>query len=181
LKVCITEPIVDAWLSIPQAVFYLVTGNLKEARALRPSDPEILVYCLARELSPKIVAAPLPHAATTAQLLEARQTLIDQLARETTDTDKYSSIRDALTEHLADGRVRAKASRTSDGPIETIDAAEFTRLRLRSVYAVCEKTQKIVWYNLLVSARDLLASWQSIGANGRASPGRSTCEEGSRI
>ena len=49
-----------------------------------------------------------------------------------------------------------KGSRTPNLPVEVIDSAEFSRLELRGIDAVDARTGKPVWYNLVISARELL-------------------------
>src|SRR5271170_1666365 len=151
-----TEATLDVWLSVPRAIFYMLTGDLARTRQFRGDDPHFLEFLVVRAVSSKSICVPLDSSATEDERTEAWRTLREKLAVETTDTQIYNVALKALGEILADGSVRTKGSRSPDGPIELIDPAEFTRVRLANVHAINEITKKIVWYDLRVSARDLL-------------------------
>jgi hypothetical protein len=49
----------DFWLSIPQAVFLITTGDLPRAREFPEDNPDFLVFLVARELASKPHFVPL--------------------------------------------------------------------------------------------------------------------------
>jgi hypothetical protein len=154
--------VADLWLSLPKAIFLLLTGDFAPVSGFSEADSELLVFRIAFALRSKAVVVPLDSAATERQRIEAWQTARKGLAAEAGGTDFYSAGLSALVETLSTGRARAKGSRTPDGRIEPIDPAEFTRVRLRGVDAVSERTGKIVWHDLRISAQDLLEFRQSV-------------------
>jgi hypothetical protein len=166
----------DVWLSIPLAIFYLLTGDLEQTRQFPGDDPHFLLYRVARALSPEPVFVPIDSSATEEQRTEARKTLMTKLAGQTARAEVYGAALKALRQILADGIAKTKGSRSPDGPIELIDPAEFTRMRLATVHAINETTEKIVWYDLRISARDLLAFRQSIRAGGATDPAEAPSE-----
>jgi hypothetical protein len=155
--------VADEWLSVPKAILLLLTGNLARVRELTEADPGLLVIRVALALPSKSVVVPLDPAATTAQRVEALQTARKRLLVEASGTDLYSAGLGALIEYLSDGRARVKGSRTPDGPLEPIDPAEFTRVRVVLNHAVHQRTEVIVWYDLRVSAHDLLKIRRAVG------------------
>jgi hypothetical protein len=155
---------IDRWLSAPQAVFLLATGDLARACKLTEADPELLVYRVARALSSKHVIVPLHPAASEAERVEAWQTAKKSLAANAQDIDLYSAAVSALVDVLSVGRARALGSRKADGPIEPIDPVEFTRVRIFHLDAVNERTKEVVWYDVRVSSKDLLELRQWVKA-----------------
>jgi hypothetical protein len=158
-----SEAVADVWLPVPTAIFLLLTGDLARVCELTGADAELLVIRVTHALPRKAVYVPLDPAATKAQRIEALQTARKRLSIEARGTDLYSAGLSALAEILSDGRARAKGSRTPDGPMESIDPAEFTRVQLVRDYAAHKKTKGIVWYDLRVSAHDLLKFRQAVG------------------
>jgi hypothetical protein len=156
--------VADMWLSVPKAIFLLLTGNLAKVHQFTEADSALLVFRVARALPSKVVVVPLDSAATEAQRIEAWQTAKKGLAAGAGWPDYYNLGLNLLVELLSIGRAKAKGSRTPDGPIEPIDPAEFTRFRLRGVDAVSERTGKIVWHDLRIFAQDLLEFRQSVEA-----------------
>jgi len=124
--------IAGEWISVPQAVFLLDTGNLAEARSLAIGDPELLVSRVVRALA-------------------ARTGLTTEAAN-----NRCAALQMGLIRVLALSWVKAKGSRTPNGQLEAVDPAEFTRLSLAGVHAVNPKTNKPVWHDLRVSAKDVL-------------------------
>jgi hypothetical protein len=159
---------VGAWISVPQAVFLLASGDLPRARELAEADPGLLVVRVALLFSSKIAIVPLDAGATEAQQVEAWQTARRNLAAVPLGTDSYGAVLAVLEDTLAEGRARAKGSKMPDGPIQPIDPAEFARLHLVGVHAAHKRTKAIVWYDVLVSAGDLLEFRRSLGAAGTA-------------
>lgn len=158
------QAVSDVWLSVPKAILLLWTGDLARVRELTEADPVLLVYRVARALSSKPIIVPLNTSATEAQQVEAWQIAKKRLAAEAEGTNLYSAALIALVDILATRRARARGSRTPDGPIEPIDQAEFTRLRVVHVDAVNERTKAVAWYDLRVSAGDLLELRQWVEA-----------------
>jgi len=136
---------------------------LARVREFTEADSEWLVFRISLALSSKPVEVALDSAATEAQRVEARQTALKGLDAQAGRPDVYSAGLSALVEILSDGRARAKGSRTPDSPLELIDPVEFTRVRLVQVYAVHKKTGTIAWYDIRVSAQDLLKIRRAIG------------------
>jgi hypothetical protein len=152
----------DPWVSLPQAVFLLLTGDLARTLELPEDEPDLLIFNLARALSFKpIVVVPLSPSATEAQRVEAWQTARKGLATDSSGADLYAAGLSELTEILRDGRAKTKGSRTPDGPLELIDPIEITRLRLVRIHAMRKRTEAIAWYGLRVCARDLLEPRQA--------------------
>jgi hypothetical protein len=157
----------NVWLSVPQAVFLLVTGDLKRAREFNEHDPHFLVFLVARTLSSECVSVPLDPSAGEPQRLEARKEIKQKLSAEI-PKDIYGAGVKALCQIIGDGIVRAKGSRSLDGPVEQIDPVEFTRVNLRILHAVNAFTKAVVWYHLRISARDLIILRQLVQSGGAA-------------
>src|SRR5882672_5143419 len=139
----------NVWLSVPQAVFLLVTGDLKRAREFNEHDPHFLVFLVARTLSSECVSVPLDPSAGEQQRLEARKEIKQKLSAEI-PKDIYGAGVKALCQIIGDVIVRAKGSRSLDGPVEQIDPVEFTRVNLRILHAVNAFTKAVVWYHLRI-------------------------------
>src|SRR5262249_13771453 len=156
-EVCMSQGVADPWVSLPQAVFLLLTGDLARTLELPDDEPDLLIFKLARSLSFKpVVVVPLNPTATEAQRVEAWQTARKRLATASSGADLYAAGLSALAKILRYGRAKTKGSRTPDGPLELIDPTEFTRLRVVRTHAVAKRTEEIIRYGLHVSARDLL-------------------------
>jgi hypothetical protein len=156
-----SQALADPWLSIPKAVFLLLTGDLARTLELPEENPDLLIFHLARALSSKPIVVPLDPAATETQRADAWQTARERLATHSSGTDVYGAGLSWLVKILSDGQAKAKGSRTSDGHLELIDSTEFIRLRLLRIHAVNKRTEEIVWYGLRVSARDMLKRRQA--------------------
>jgi hypothetical protein len=159
-----SQAVTDVWLSVPSAIYLLLTGDMARAREFPDADSKWLAFLVARALSSAFLV-PLDSAATEAQRIEALQAAKKRLSVEARDS--YSAGLRALVEILSTGRGKAKGSRTPDGPIEPIDPAEFTRVRLEGVHAENKRTKRTVWHDLRISAQDLLKLRQA--AQGAAS------------
>jgi hypothetical protein len=87
--VCIVQAVSDGWLSIPQAVFLLSTGDLQGARGFPEDDPDLLVFFVTGTLASKPVFVPLDPLADEEQIIEAWQLVKQKLAAQAPDIDIY--------------------------------------------------------------------------------------------
>ena len=146
----------DVWLSIPKAVFLIATGDLQRACGFPEDDLDFLVFRVSFELTSKPHFAPLNPSFTDEQLRDALRVARQKLSDAFPETKVYDAGLKALWQILTDGLARGKGSRKLDGPFELIDPVEFTRVDLAKAHALHAITKKVVWYNVRVSARDLL-------------------------
>ncbi len=153
----------ELWLPIPQAVFLLSTGDLRQARGFPDDDPNFLVFLIARALGSNPYFVPLDPIYSNEQLADAWQEIRQKLAADALDTEPYGLGLKTLRQILADGLAKAKGSRSLDGSFELIDPVEFTQVDLAIVHAIHAVTKKIVWYNVRVSGSELLNLRQSGG------------------
>jgi hypothetical protein len=148
----------DDWLSVPQAVFLLATGDLTRALSLANPKPPQLVLEVIFALPPTNFV-PLDDRAGETERRKAWR-----MARQPPNepsADPYSTHLNLLYAILARGLARVKGSRTREGPIELLDPADVTRLSLEGVDAVHARTGVPTAYDLRVSARDLLTLRES--------------------
>jgi hypothetical protein len=146
----------DVWLSIPQAVFLIATGDLPRAREFPEDNPDFLVFLVARELASKPHFVPLGPSFTDEQLLDAWRTARQKLSDAAPDTEVYGLGLKALRQVLADGLARGKGIRNLDGPFELIDPVEFSQVDLWKLDARNVIFKRTTWYSIRVSACDLL-------------------------
>ena len=141
----------DTWLKIPQAVVLEVTGNLLQARNLEDDDPNLLLIKAILRLPPLI---SIDVDADSNEIETVRQKYRAAVASRAEESVYENGLRKVHAK-LVKG-VTTKGSRTPNLPVEVIDSAEFSRLELRGIDAVDARTGKPVWYNLVISARELL-------------------------
>jgi hypothetical protein len=165
------QAVPDVWLSIPQAVFLLSTGDLERARGFPEGSPDFLVFLVARTLASKPVFVPLGPLAEAKQRVEVWEAIRQKLAAEAPDAEIYRLGLKALRQILADGVARGKGSRRLAGSFELIDPVEFTRVDLAMVHAIHVVTKEIVWYNVRVSGHDLLELRQLVQSSSAANLG----------
>ena len=166
------QAVSEMWLSIPQAVFLLLTGDLERARGFPEDDPNFLVFLVSRTLASKPVFVPLDPTADAKQRDEAWEAIKQKLTAEKPNTEIYGAGLKAVRQMLAEGLARAKGSRCPDAPFELIDQVEFTRVDLALVHAIHVVSKEVAWHNVRLSSHDLLELRQSIlfgsGINGEA-------------
>jgi hypothetical protein len=165
------QAVSEMWLSIPQAVFLLLTGDLERARGFPEDDPNFLVFLVSRTLASKPIFVPLDPLANAKQSAQAWEVLKRKLTAENPNTGIYGAGLKALCEILAEGLARAKGSRCSQGSFELIDPVEFTRVELAVVHAIHVVSKEIAWHNVRLSSRDLLELRQSILSGSRTNGG----------
>jgi hypothetical protein len=146
----------EVWLSVPEAVFVIATGDLQRAREFPQDDANFLVFLVARELASKPHFFPLGPSFSEEQFVDSWRAARQRLSDDAPDTEVYGLRLKALRQILADGLARAKGSRKLDGPFELIDPVEFTQVVFVILHAINVITKQVVWYNVRVSARDLL-------------------------
>jgi len=145
----------DAWLNVPQAVLLEFTGNLRLAREFEADDPNLLVIKAILRLPPLIsidVDASLNEMGTVQQRYRAA---VESRAQESAYANGLRRVHAKLVKG-----VTTKGSRAPDLPLEVIDPAEFARLELRGIDAVHRRTGEAVWYNLAISAPELVGGNQ---------------------
>jgi hypothetical protein len=142
----------DTWLKIPQAVVLEVTGNLLQARNLEDDDPNLLLIKAILRLPPLI---SIDVNADSNEIETLRQKYRAAAVASRAEESVYENGLRKVHAKLVKG-VTTKGSRTPNLPVEVIDSAEFSRLELRGIDAVDARTGKPVWYNLVISARELL-------------------------
>lgn len=99
---------------------------------------------------------PLPESAAP----EAQAAALGELKRRASEAgpSPLSRALDVLTEMLETGRLTAKGRRHPDTSLENIDPAEFAYLELNPPHARSRRDWEVVFYDLLISARDLIQS-----------------------
>jgi len=141
----------DTWLKIPQAVVLEVTGNLLQARNLEDDDPNLLLIKAILRLPPLISIDVGAHSNEIETARQKYRAVVDARAEESAYENGLRKVHAKLVKG-----VTTKGSRTPNLPFEVIDPAEFGRLELSGIDAVDARTGKPVWYNLVISARELL-------------------------
>jgi hypothetical protein len=149
----------DTWLKIPQAVVLEVTGNLQQAKDLDDDDPNLLLIKAILRLRPLV---SIDFDDVSIEMESMRQKYREAIEARSEESVYEKGVRNVHAK-LVQG-VTAKGSRAPNSPVEVIDPAEFARLELRGIDAFDIRTGKPVWYNLMISARDLLESNSQAGA-----------------
>lgn len=144
----------DVWLNIPQAVVLEATRDLQKAQALKDNDPCLLVMKATLLLAPRVFV-PVAANATDGEVRLAREQVREMVASRTGPGGSYESTLSRVRSRLVDG-VTAKGSRARNLPLEIVDPAEFARLELYGVDAIDPRTRGPVWYDLLMSGRELI-------------------------
>lgn len=144
----------DVWLNIPQAVVLEATRDLQRAQDLKENDPRLLVVKATLLLAPRVFV-PVAADATDSEVRLAREQVGKMVASRTGPGGSYQSTLSRVHTRLIEG-VTAKGSRAWNLPLEIVDPAEFARLELYGIDAIDLRTRGTVWYDLLLSGRELI-------------------------
>jgi hypothetical protein len=143
----------EIWLNIPRAVVLEATGDLKRARGLEGHEPQLLVHKAAL-LLPPLGKVPIEPDAGDEELRLALQRIREEIVPRSSESSYAVSLR-RVHAKLIDG-VTTKGRRAPNLPLEVIDPAEFVYLELDDLNAVDRRRGKIIFYDLLVCARELI-------------------------
>jgi hypothetical protein len=144
----------DVWLNIPQAVVLEATRDLQRAQGVEDNDPCLLVMKATLLVAPRVFL-PVAADATDGEVRLARAQVWETVAPRTGPGGSYESILSRVRTRLVDG-VTAKGSRARNLPLEIVDPAEFARLELYGIDVIDPRTRGVVWYDLLLSGRELI-------------------------
>jgi hypothetical protein len=142
------------WLNVPQAVVLEATRDIELVLRLTETNPALLVIRANRLIALR-TEIPLEPDADNEQRGDAFRKLRE--AKTGPHHDRYLEARQRVQRRLLKG-VRTKASRTPDGPFESVDPVEFTRVELSEVDAIDKRTGAVTLYNLRINAYDFIES-----------------------
>lgn len=145
------------WLSVPQAIVLEATRDIALALGLTGSDPALLEMKANRWLTRTVI--PLEADADNEQRREALTRLQEEMAA-VQSASPYLKAQQRLHRRLLAG-VRTKAGRTPGGPSGLVDPVEFTRVALRGVDAIDQRTEAVMLYDLRINGSDLMQDLQS--------------------
>jgi hypothetical protein len=141
------------WLSVPQAVVLEATRDIKLALDLTEDDPVLLVIKANQRIALRTVI-PLEEDADNEQRRDAFRRLREERTALHGD-HRYLKAQQRLYRLLLAG-VGTKASRTPGGPCECVDVVEFTRVELRGVDAIDNRTETVMLYDLRINGFALM-------------------------
>jgi hypothetical protein len=142
----------EIWLNIPQAVILEATKDLERARALKERDPQLLLIKAALLLP--LGTAPVKADASAEETQLALRMLKEEMDSRTSQRS-YDVFLRRVHVKIING-VTIKGRRALNLPWVVIDAAEVACFELDGVDAVDPRTGKIICYDLVVSARELI-------------------------
>jgi hypothetical protein len=150
----VTDDTPDNWLSVPQAVLLVATGDLEKARKL--ADP-LPVTSLPTDPPFDLAQLGTPAAQTIKAILSLPLQIGSAPDPDTNaPKSRYAAAYNRLAEIFRREPARFKGSRTPHGSLSDIDSPERSRLSLDRVYLRHNVTGECVWYDLRVHALDLL-------------------------
>ncbi len=152
----------DFWLAVPQAVYLEATRDIETAIRLPDHDPRVLVVNVMRRLGR--IDIPGEKDWGRGEAKEAVFRALDSRR------GQYDAVLRKLEGKLLAG-LAVKGRRELDAPLELIDPAEFTGLKLSGSDAVSRMTGEIVWHDLRISAR---AQAESLAKEAQFEPWDST-------
>ena len=140
-------------LNIPQAVVLEATKNLERARGLKEREPQLLLLRAAL-LLPPLGTVPVKPDASEEDTRLALRTLKEEMDSRTSQRC-YDVFSRRVHAKMGNG-VTTKGRRGPNLPLKLIDPAEIACFELDGVNAVDPRTGKIIFYDLVVSARELV-------------------------
>jgi hypothetical protein len=158
------------WFTVPQAVVFEATGEIKLAMGLQDNDPDMLVI-KANQLIASHILIPLEVDADEDRRLEAVRKFQEAKAAWRRD-DRYLQAQQRVYGRLVAG-VTTKARMTANGPWENVDPLELTRVELYGVHAVDKTTRTVSLHHLRVNMSEYIESqqWSPTGATSVSSDG----------
>jgi hypothetical protein len=158
------------WLNVPQAVVLEATRDMDGALSLTGSDPDLLLIKANLRIGRTVI--PLEENADAEQWCDALNRL-EQVIAAVQGASPYSEAEQRVHQRLLSG-VRTKASRTPGGPCERVDPVEFTRVELRSVDAIDNRTGAVMLYDLRINGADLI---EDFGGSSESPPSADSSHE----
>jgi hypothetical protein len=143
----------EIWLNIPQAIVLEATKNLERARGLKEREPQLLLLRAAL-LLPPLGTVPVKPDASADDTRLALRTLKEEMDSRTSQRC-YDVFSRRVHAKMSNG-VTTKGRRGPNLPLKLIDPAEIACFELDGVDAVDPRTGKIIFYDLVVSARELV-------------------------
>ena len=143
------------WLTVPHAVVLEATRNIELVSDLTEDDPDLLVIKANQLIAPHIMI-PLEADADEGRRADAFKNFHEQKAILQKD-NSYLQAQERVRERLLEG-VTVKAARMPNGPWETVDPLELTRVKLYGVHAVDKGTRAISLYDLRIHGFEYVES-----------------------
>jgi hypothetical protein len=163
------------WLNVPQAVVLEATRDIKLALGLTDNNPTLLVIKANQLLAVRTVI-PLEANADNEQRRDAFRRVREEIAGEQ-EASRYFEAQQWVHQRLLAG-VRTKASRTAGGPCEPVDLVEFTRVELRGVDAIDNRTEAVMLYDLRINGSDFV---EDLWGRSKSSAGFDASDEPDRM
>jgi hypothetical protein len=135
------------WLTVPHAVVLEATRNIELVSKLTEDDPELLVIKANQLIAPRMMI-PLEADADEERRANAFKNFHEQKAILQKD-NSYLQAQQRVRKRLLEG-VTVQAARMPNGPRETVDPLELTRVELYGVHAVDKGTRAISLYDLRI-------------------------------
>jgi hypothetical protein len=142
----------EIWLNIPQAVVLEATKDLERARGLKGRDPQLLLIKAALLLP--LGTAPVKPDASVEETQLALRMLKEEMDSRTSQRS-YDVFLRRVHVKIIDG-VTTKGRRALNLSLVIIDPAEAACFELDGVNAVDPMTGKIICYDLVISAQELI-------------------------
>jgi len=143
------------WLTVPHAVVLEATCNVDLVLDLKDDDPDLLVIKANQLIAPRMMI-PLEADADEERRADAFKKFHEQKAILQKD-NSYLQAQQRVRERLLEG-VTVKAARMPNGPWETVDPLELTRVELYGVHAVDKGTRAISLYDLRIHGFEYVES-----------------------
>jgi hypothetical protein len=158
------------WLTVPHAVVLEATRNIELVSDLTEDDPDLLIIKVNQLIAPSMII-PLEADADEERRADAFKNFHEQKAILQKD-NSYLQAQERVRERLLEG-VTVKAARMPNGPWETVDPLELTRVELYGVHAVDKGTRAISLYDLRIHGFEYVESLtgKPIGITITSSPG----------
>jgi hypothetical protein len=143
----------EIWLNLPQAVVLEATKNVERAKGLKEREPQLLLLRAAL-LLPPLGTVPVKPDASEEDTRLALRTLKEEMDSRTSQRC-YDVFSRRVHTKMSNG-VTTKGRRGPNLPLKLIDPAEIACFELDGVNAIDPRTGKIIFYDLVVSARELV-------------------------